>query len=141
MAWEGYFFKLTRTNVEFDKHFIQWDSYLSTPNQREEIKAYRDENTRDLHRVTAPGMKSKIEFTTLPFLSYTQKCAIQDFFRSSCTADEWKERKVQLTYWNDEDNTYYTAYFYIPDIQFKIHHLDENGYPVYNSLDIHLIEY
>lgn len=141
MAWEGYFFKSTRTNTPFNNSYIDFEGYDSTPNQREDIKAYRDENTRDLYRITAAGHKTKIQFKTRAGLNILQKADIQNFFRSSCTADEWKERKVQLTYWNDEDNEYYTSYFYIPDIKFTIHHLDSWNNPVYSALEVHLIEY
>lgn len=138
MSWAGYFFKATASNTIFDMRYIQYDSYQSTPNQREEIKAYRDENTRDLYRVTAAGKKSKIEFTTMPNLTLAEKQAIQAFFRNNATL--WSERKIQLTYWNDEDNTYYTSYFYIPDITFSIKRVDSSG-PIYNALSIHLVEY
>lgn len=139
MAWGGYFLKNAITNTVFNNHLIQWDSYLSTPNQREEIKAYRDEVTRQLYRVTATGHKTKIEFTTIPYLNGLQKVAIQSFFREQ--SPDWNQRKCQLTYWNDEDNTYYTSYFYVPDITFKVHHLDHNNNPIYEALEIHLIEY
>ena len=49
-----------------DNSFIEMSTYDSAPNQREEIKAVRDENTRDLLRVTADGMKTAIKFTTIP---------------------------------------------------------------------------
>lgn len=139
MAWSGYFLRNVETGTVFDNHFIQWDSYSSTPNQREEIKAYRDENTRDLYRITATGHKTKIEFSTIPYLNLFQKGLVQVFFATG--TPDWNQRKVHLEYWNDEDNTYYTSYFYIPDIQFKVHHLDNWNNPVYESIEIHLIEY
>lgn len=138
--WQGYLIKNVTTNKEFDLHLIQFDSYKSTPNQREEIKAYRDENSRDLYRVTASGTKSKIEFTTMPHLTFAKKKKIQNFFRSGLSSDDWHQRKVHLSFWNDEDNEYYTAYFYIPDISFSIEKIEKDG-PVYQALDIHLVEY
>ena len=55
--FEGYLFKKTVTqgtstiDVPFPNRYIALDTWSSTPNQREEIKAYRDDNTRDLTRV------------------------------------------------------------------------------------------
>lgn len=141
MAWQGYFFRATRTGTIFPNSYIEYEGYDSTPNQREDIKAYRDENTRDLYRITAAGHKTKIQVRIRPGLNILQKVSIQNFFRAGATDAEWKERKVQLTYWNEEDNTYYTSYFYIPDIQFKIHHLDHNNNPIYSGFEFHLIEY
>ena len=106
---------------------------------QEEIKAYRDDNTRDLYRITAPGHKTKIEFTTIPHLNLFQKVLIQGFFSEG--SEDWNQRRVLIEYWNDEDNTYYTSYFYIPDITFSVNHLDEWNNPIYNELEIHLIEY
>ncbi len=136
--WQGYLIKNLSTGDEFNLHFIQFDSYNSTPNQREEIKAYRDENTRNLTRVTAQGKKSKIEFTTMPHLTFLQKKLIQAFFRAG--SSNWNERKVYLSFWNDEDNAYYNAYFYIPDIKFNIEKITDDG-PVYQALEIKLVEY
>ena len=41
-------FLLKNSSGETLDRYIQFDTYSSTPNQREEINAYRDDNTRDL---------------------------------------------------------------------------------------------
>ena len=152
----GYFFKATKTNVNFPNQYVKYDSYATTPNHREEIRAYRDENTRELYRITADGMKTKITFSTRENLHKADKEAIQSFFtnaeaQESDSYTAWKQRKVQLTYWNEEDGAYETSYFYRPNLQFKINHIEPTNQVdssdnviydiIYDSLDMELIEY
>ena len=75
--WRGYFIKATETGQIFPNEYIAWESYESEPNHREEIKAYRDDNTRDLTRVTAEGTKTSLTFTTRENLHLEDKMAIQ----------------------------------------------------------------
>lgn len=137
-AFEGYLLKATATNKDFPLEYIQWESYDSTPNQREEIKAYRDENTRDLHRVTARGKKSKINFTIKPGLHLHDKKIIQKWFTDA--ESNASQRKINIKYWNDEDNQYETGDFYRPDINFKIRKVLDNDL-IYQELQITLVEY
>lgn len=133
----GYLLKNNITGST-DNSFIALESYNSTPNQREELVAYRDENTRDLTRVTADGMKTAINFSSIAGMDLLQKMAMQEFFNSAMV-DE-KQRKVDLTYWNDEENTYKRGYFYLPDISFTIIEItSDNIY--YDAIDIGLVEY
>ena len=125
-------------NVEFPLKYIQYESWDTTPNQREEIKAYRDDNTRNLTRVTAAGRKSKISFTLRDNLTLEQKIEVQKFFTDhEVSADE---RKIQLTYWNDEENAYKTGYFYRPNMSFKISRITDTTI-FYKAMKIELIEY
>ena len=48
---------------------------------------------------------------------------------------------VNLTYWNDEINDYSTADFYIPDIDWTIILIDDKGQPIYEGIELTLIEY
>lgn len=137
-SFEGYLLKATATNEEFPLNYIAWESYDSTPNQREEIKAYRDENTRDLVRVTAKGKKTKIKFTTKQGLHLNDKKKIQKWFTDA--ESNHAQRKINLKYWNDEDNKYETGDFYRPDINFKIRKVEETDL-IYEALDITLVEY
>lgn len=152
----GYFLKATKTNTVFPMTYIAYDTYTCTPNQREEIKAYRDENTRELFRITAQGMKTKITFSTRGALHKADKENILNFFKEAEYAEfdsftSLKQRKVQLTYWNEEDNDYKTSYFYIPNITFKIksiyptNRFDINSNRIYDiiyeAVDFEVIEY
>lgn len=133
--FEGYLIK--SGNDILPNHFIQYDTYNSDPNYREEIKAYRDDNTRDLYRITAEGYKTSLHFSTLP-LNLEQKKAFLKFFTDHET--NALERKIQITYWNDEESTYKTGYFYRPNMKFSIRKITENDI-YYNPIEIGLIEY
>lgn len=139
----GYLIK-NDNNVAFPLKYIDFSSWDSTPNQREEIKAERDDNTRDLIRVTAQGKKSVIHFKTRPNLTLAEKIEIQTFFTSGESAQshtgDAAQRKIYLTYWNDEDNIYKSNYFYRPDIKFTIKKI-ENNTIIYDAIEIDLIEY
>lgn len=136
--FEGYLLKATSTNEVFPLEYIQWESYDSTPNQREEIKAYRDENTRNLHRVTASGKKSKIVFTIKPGLHLSDKKRIQKWFTDA--ESNASQRKINIKYWNDEDNKYEIGDFYRTDIDFKIRKVLPDDL-IYKELQITLVEY
>lgn len=124
--------------VKFPLEYIEYESYASTPKQREEIKAYRDENTRELYRITASGMKTKITFTTRANLHLADKIAIQKFFTDN--ESNAMQRKIYLSYWDDEQNQYNTGYFYRPNMNFKIVSISEDDI-IYSKLDFELIEY
>ena len=142
--FEGYLFKKTVTqgtsivDVPFPNRYIALDTWSSTPNQREEIKAYRDDNTRDLTRVTAQGKKSKFSFKTRKKLHLNEKKEIQQFFTSSEV--DANQRKIQLTFWNDESNSYKTGYFYRPNMEFKIYKITDDDI-IYDEMSFELIEY
>jgi hypothetical protein len=136
MEFEGYLLK--SGNDIFPHKYIEYSSWESTPNQREEIKAYRDDNTRDLTRVTAAGRKTAIAFKTRDSLTLDEKIEIQTFFTSHET--DAAERKIPLTFWNDEDNEYKTGYFYRPNLKFPIKSISGNSI-VYGSVQIDLVEY
>lgn len=136
--FKGYLLRATATNTIFPNNYILLESWSSTPNQREEIKAYREENSRDLHRITAAGKKSKWSFSVKPKIHLADKIIIQNFFTDAeVDADE---RKIELEYWNDETNTYETGYFYRPNTEFPIYKITNDDI-IYNSIKITGVEY
>lgn len=138
MAFQGYLFKAVATNQIFPMKYIAFDSWDSTPDQREEVKAWRDDNTRELFRVTAQGKKSVFKFTTRPNLTDKDVEAILNFFTSAETNHE--QRKIQLQFWNEETRSYDEGYFYRPNMPFKIKTIRGNTI-IYNALTIDCIEY
>lgn len=140
--FRGYLLKAVRTNKIFPLEYIKAESFDSTPKQREELKAYRDDNTRDLTRVTAQGTKSVFSFETRDNLHLEDKIAIQKFFTDAeeDTDEAHLQRKVQLQYWNDETNQYETAYFYRPDIKFTKKKITDTDI-IYNSFKFDFVEY
>ena len=142
MAFEGYLLKRTFDNAIFPAKYMEIGSWSSTPNQREEIRAYRDDNTRDLVRVTAQGRKSKITFKSRKNLHLADKQVIQDFFVTGEleTGGSIDERKIQLTFWNDESNEYKTGWFYRPNMDFPIVKVTKTDI-IYGQLEFTLVEY
>lgn len=136
--FRGYLFKATKTNTIFPMKYINYESWNSTPKQREELKAYRDDNTRNLTRITAEGMKSVFAFETRSNLHLEEKMEIQNFFTSGESDNH--QRKINLEYWNDETNQYETADFYRPDIQFPIRKILDNDI-IYGSMKFDFVEY
>lgn len=120
--------------------FLVAEGWESTPNQRTEIDAYRDGNNL-LHRETSENYKSKIVMSVRD-LTLDEKITFQAIINSGMISE--KERKVDVTYWNDETNQYVTSAtgFYIPDIQWKIKRIDETEKQIYyKEFTITLIEY
>lgn len=136
--FKGYLLRAVRTDTIFPNDYILYSSWKSTPNQREEIKAYRDDNTRELYRVTAEGQKSVFQFDTIDGLSLQDKINIQNFFTSA--EINTKERKVQLEFWNEENNQYSIGYFYRPNMEFTIQDISEDDI-TYSSLTFEFVEY
>ncbi len=101
-------------NTELPNKYITSDGYVDTPNQRTELEAYRDANIL-LHRVTSPNFKTTIMFTTCP-MSLSDKKKFQNIINSGMINST--ERKVCVTYYNDETNEYETGDFYISDPTF-----------------------
>jgi hypothetical protein len=135
--WKGYYIKTVKTGLIFPMKYIKEKSYSATPNQREELEAYRDDNTRNLTRVTADGMKSTFLFNTRP-LWLEDVIEIQKFFTDAEV--DAKQRKIQLVYWNDETYSYKTGYFYRPNMDFKQLYATEKSIK-YDSLELKFVEY
>lgn len=142
MKFEGYLFAVCDANFTikgvFPNEYIQYNSWSSTPNQREEIKAYRDDNTRNLTRITAAGKKSVFSFKVRSPLHLEDKIIIQKFFTDYEIDHE--QRKINLKYWDDENNEYKTGTFYRPNMQFPIMRITETDI-IYGELTIECIEY
>lgn len=118
--------------------YLAYDDYTATPNQRTEVEAYRDLNNL-LHRDTSPNFKTKIDFNTRP-LYLSEKIDLQSTFASGLV--NRAQRKYNVTYWDDEQNTYRTGVFYMPDVDYKIINVDEETKNIlYNKMRFALIEY
>lgn len=112
--------------------------YSSTPNQRLESSADRD-NTGTLQRKTLNSTKTSINLST-HILSLSEKIKMQSVINAGMV--NTAQRKCKVTYWNDEDNTYKTGYFYIADIEYTIMDVDSTSKDIqYNPITIELIEY
>ena len=133
--FQGYLLKFGDT--EFPNNYLDFDNQASTPNQRTEAEAYVDANN-ELHRITLPKYRTKIEYNTIDNLSLADKIAIQNVLSQGLI--NFVQRKYLVTYWNDETNSYETSNFYIPDTTFQIKKITADNI-IYRSFKLTLIEY
>ena len=138
MKFDGWLLKFG--NVILPNSFLLADGWESTPNQRTEISAYRDANAL-LHRDTSPNYKTKI-IITVRELNLAEMTALKEVIRQATVNEQ--ERKISLTYWNDETLEYVeaTTKVYMPDVTYKIHRVDEVKKDIeYNSFTMTFIQY
>lgn len=130
--YKGYLLKFG--NTKFPNGYFA--EYSSTPDQRMDTDAERDDNG-NLQRTTLPTGKTSITFST-HILHLDEKINMQNIINSAIV--NTAQRKCYVTYWNDETNSYDSGYFYIPDIEFSV--MDASNTDLrYNPISIELIEY
>ena len=124
-------------NTQLPNSFLT--RYRSTPDQRIEKKAGRD-NNESLQRVTSPNFKTTLNLELRP-LSQREK----DLFNSikSNGLQDATQKKYRVTYWNLDTCVYGTGSFYIPDTEFAIDHIADNdiGEMYYEKVTIEMIQY
>lgn len=120
MAFSGYLIKVGSPDVEIPLKYMRAETYIVTPNQRLEWSAERDV-TGVLHRETTPNMPPKIEFKT-PLMTNSDINALNTIIRNAYTAQA--ERKLPVTYYDPESDTYKTHDCYMPDVKYEIRNVD-----------------
>lgn len=112
---------------------MKYGSYKSAPAQRQDLDGYVDANG-NLHRNPVSHTRSKLEFNTIPMSEEMMR-----EFMDNITAQYLNglEKKVQLTYYEEEYGNYVTGYFYLSATQ-EYTHLNK---AMYDSVRIALIEY
>jgi hypothetical protein len=130
MALNGYFVKVGTTT--FPNYIIARGGYKCTPNQRTDKNSYID-GKGGLNRSILPVKRTTVKIQTIEGLRYSEKLIIQSLFPSRDV--------VTMEYWNDEDNAYKTAKFYVPDIEFVTDYVDKGGKQVYQALEIIFVAY
>ena len=136
MAFDGY---LLKVGAEiFPLSFVFKESYEVTPNRRQDLNSTRNANGI-LQRNVLSHKPSTISLSTRP-MDNTELANMMSLITRNFVAEN--ERKVQLTYYCPDINSYKTGYFYIPDITFPINLVDvENKTILYNSFTLEFIEY
>lgn len=139
MSYQGWL--IAFGGVKLPNSFLLTDGWESTPNQRTELDAYRDANVL-LHRETSEKFKTSITLT-IRSLNLQEMQAFKNVIAlSTLSINEKKERKLNVTYWNDETLEYSDAVMYMPDVKYKIHNTDDVKMDIeYNSFTVELIEY
>jgi hypothetical protein len=89
---------------------MRLESYKSAPNQRQDLDSYRDADGY-LHRNVLSHTATKIEFET-PYLWRNEMRSLIQGIRGNYTND--LERRCEVTYYDDETDTYKTGTFYMP---------------------------
>lgn len=139
MAYSGYLIRVGGSSgTNLPMKYIKVDGYNITPNQRMESEAKRSV-AGVLHRTTVEHTATKIEFNT-PTLTNLDLNAMMTLFRNAWTSTA--ERKLSLQYYDMETDSYKTGDFYMPDIQYKIDHIDTAlNLVYYKDIRIAFIEY
>ena len=140
MAFTGYLIKVGTglAAVEIPMKYMRYTSYKVTPDQRMEWSAERD-TTGVLHRETVANKPPKIEFET-PYMTNSDIVALNTLIQGKYTVSA--ERKLDITYYDPESDSYKTAAVYMPDVDYKIYNVDSvNNKILYEPLRYAFIGY
>lgn len=140
MAFSGYLIKVGTglAAVEIPMKYMRYTSYKVTPDQRMEWSAERD-TTGVLHRETVANKPPKIEFET-PYMTNSDIVALNTLIQGKYTVAA--ERKLDITYYDPESDSYKTAAVYMPDVDYKIYNVDSvNNKILYEPLRYAFIGY
>lgn len=122
MAFTGYLIKVgaAGSEVEIPLKYMRAETYTVTPNQRLEWSAERDV-TGVLHRETTPNMPPKIEFNT-PLMTNSDVNALNTILSTAYSVAA--ERKLRVTYYDPESDSYKSHDCYMPDVHYQIRNVD-----------------
>ena len=140
MAFSGYLIKVGTglAAVEIPMKYMRYTSYKVTPDQRMEWSAERD-TTGVLHRETVANKPPKNEFET-PYMTNSDIVALNTLIQGKYTVSA--ERKLDITYYDPESDSYKTAAVYMPDVDYKIYNVDSvNNKILYEPLRYAFIGY
>lgn len=124
--------------LSFPMRLVAYDGIHLNPNIREEIKAYRDDNTRTLTRVTASGTKTTISIDILGGLTNAQKKEVLAWFTGHETSA--LQRKISLLYYDADSDTYKTGVFYRSETEYTVIYTTQNDI-IWDAFTIDLTEY
>ena len=122
MAFSGYLIKVgaSGSEVEIPLKYMRAETYIVTPNQRLEWSAERDV-TGVLHRETTANKPPKIEFNT-PLMTNSDINALNTIL--STAYSNANERKLRVTYYDPESDSYKSHDCYMPDVHYEIRNVD-----------------
>ena len=138
--FDTYFVKVIRasdnTAVPIPNKYISLTSYVSTPNQRQDLDSYQD-NLGKLHRNTLDHTRAKLERNTPPLFE-RELFSLQNILNSGIINS--KERKLKIIHYCFDTHTYEQGEFYMPDITFTPL-LIRNGEVLMDKVRLAFIEY
>lgn len=136
MAFDGYLIK--SGSDKFPLKYVYKESYKITPNRRQDLDPYRDANGL-LHRNTLSHTASTIQFQTKPMWNDDFE-TVMSWLRSHYSNSQ--EKKISLTYYSPDTNSYKNGNFYVPDIEMTMDLVDTtNNKVLYLSTTLEFIEY
>lgn len=124
--------------LSFPMKYLARRGYECIPNQREEIKAYRDDNTRNLTRVTAAGKKTAITLNTLGGLSNAKKKEVFKWFTDH--ESNALQRKISVLFYDPDVDAYRTSSFYRTDTQLTAIRTTSTDI-IWDAFTIEMVEY
>lgn len=138
--FDTYFVKVIRasdnTAVPIPNKYISLTSYVSTPNQRQDLDSYQD-SLGKLHRNTLEHTRSKLEWNTPPLFE-RELLSLQNILNSGII--NLRERKLKIIHYCFDTHTYEQGEFYMPDITFTPL-LIRNGEVLMDKVRLAFIEY
>ena len=143
MAYSGYLIKLkaggsAQSAENIPMRFIAVNSYKATPDQRLESKATRA-TTGILRRTTVSHKPTKIEFET-PYITNMDLVNLNNLLQRHFT--DALQRKIVITFYDNETDSYRDATCYMPDTEYSIDHVDNvKNIIYYNKVRYAFIEY
>ena len=122
MGYNGYLIKVG--TYEIPMKFIALEGYKVTPNMRQDLDPFRD-NNGVLTRNVVTNMPSKIEFNT-PYLLRRDMQTLMTNIRSQFTNSA--EKKASVTFFCEDIDDYKTEDMYIPDVPFEMYHRNADNF-------------
>ena len=137
MGYNGYLIKVG--TYEIPMKFIALEGYKVTPNMRQDLDPFRD-NNGVLTRNVVTNMPSKIEFNT-PYLLRRDMQTLMTNIRSQFTNSA--EKKASVTFFCEDIDDYKTEDMYIPDVPFEMYHRNADNFDLslYKPTTIKFIGY
>lgn len=137
MGYNGYLIKVG--TYEIPMKFIALEGYKVTPNMRQDLDPFRD-NNGVLTRNVVTNMPSKIEFNT-PYLFRKDMQTLMTNIRSQFTNSA--EKKASVTFFCEDIDDYKTEDMYIPDVPFEMYHRNADSFDLslYKPTTIKFIGY
>lgn len=135
MAFSGYLISIGSNPEKFFEKFIVCQSY-KVSKKIIDLNSYRDGNG-ELKRNALDHVSYTITFDVKP-MNNTRMQTFLDGIRSNFSIP--KERKVSVTFYNPESDSYVTSDFYMPDPEFTIEKI-ENGQVYFKTTTIKFIGY
>lgn len=138
-TFQGYLIAYVKNNntVPFPHEYIAWEEWETNDDQREYIKAYRDENTRNLTLVQAEGQKTALTFKIRDNLHLADIRKIRTWFQNG--EIDHSIRSIYIKYWNNDLLKYDYITCYQANPKFNIKKITDNDI-IYKGRTVDLVE-